>query len=177
MSPYTLPQLPKQVRRRIPKEMILAGVFFMIAMSLGGVAYSLWSASGRGNGTAAAGTTLPVTLRYATPAATLYPGSATTVVLRATNPNDFVTHIGSISLDTSRGSSAIVADSAHSACATSALSYSVQTNGTAGWNVPAQANAVPGSLAISLPNALAMSAGAASACQGASFTVYLVAGS
>ena len=37
------------------------------------------------------------------------------------------------------------------------------------------AAAVDGSLAITLPTALAMSTSAANACQGATFTVYLVA--
>jgi hypothetical protein len=169
--------LPSDVRRRLPKEMMLAGVFFMIAMALGGVAYSLWSTSGNGSGSATAGSTLPITLAPATTAATLFPGGTTAVTLSASNPNSFALHIGSISLDTTRGSQAIVVDSAHAGCATSTLSYSVQTNTGTGWTVPAQSASTPGTVTISLANALSMTADAASACQGATFTVYLVTGS
>ncbi|MDJ0347942.1 hypothetical protein [Cryobacterium sp. PH29-G1] len=175
--PIPIPHLPPDVRRRIPKEMILAGAFFMIAMALGGVAYSLWSTWGDGMGTASTGTTLPIALAPATTTALLVPGGTAAVTLSASNPNTFAVRIGSISLDTTRGTQAIVADSAHSACATSALSFTVQTNTGTGWTVPAKSAATPGTVTISLANALAMRADAASACQGATFTVYLVTGS
>ncbi len=56
------------------------------------------------------------------------------------------------------------------------LGFTTQTNGGAGWSVPPKAGAVAGVLAVDLPNAIAMDASAASACQGASFAVHLGAG-
>jgi hypothetical protein len=56
------------------------------------------------------------------------------------------------------------------------LSLTTQTNGGTGWIVPAKVDAAAGTLPVSLPNALTMNAGAANACQGATFTVYLAAG-
>jgi hypothetical protein len=52
----------------------------------------------------------------------------------------------------------------------SALGFTTQTNGGAGWTVPAGS---PGSLSIAMPGALTMTAGASNACQGATFTVHL----
>ena len=66
-------------------------------------------------------------------------------------------------------------DGGHSGCSVATLSYTTQTNGGAGWTVPARVGIVDGTLAITLSNALSMGAGAASACQGATFTVYLAA--
>ena len=55
----------------------------------------------------------------------------------------------------------------------SALGFTTQTDG---WVVAARSGGVDGTLSVTLPNALAMAPNAASACQGATFTVYLVAG-
>ena len=51
----------------------------------------------------------------------------------------------------------------------------VRPNGSSGWDVPAKVGAVNGTLLVTLSNALSMAASAADACQGATFTVYLVA--
>jgi hypothetical protein len=56
------------------------------------------------------------------------------------------------------------------------LSFATQTDGGAGWTVPGKVGNTNGTLAVSLTNALAMSLGAANACQGATTTVYLTAG-
>lgn len=79
-------------------------------------------------------------------------------------------------LDTSQGTGGLAVDTSHSGCGLATLSFTTQTNGGVGWTIPAKVGAVDGTLPITLANALAMSTSAANACQGASFTVYLVAG-
>ena len=98
------------------------------------------------------------------------------VTLTVSNPNTTVLVMGSLALDTTQGASGFAVDVAHAACTTASLTFTSQTNAGAGWNVPAMTGTTDGSLAISLPDALHMSVDAANACQGAQFTVYLVAG-
>jgi hypothetical protein len=61
-------------------------------------------------------------------------------------------------------------------CDTSALHYTTQDNGGAGWNVPAKVGATEGTLDLTLADALSMDVDAANACQGATFTVSLATG-
>ena len=63
-------------------------------------------------------------------------------------------------------------DGGHSGCGLAPLSFTTQTNGGAGWTVPGS-----GSLPVTLTDALSMGTGAANACQGATFTVYLTVAS
>ena len=112
--------------------------------------------------------TSPLTLSPATPSAQLYPGGQATVVLTVTNPNAAQIRVGSLALDTSQGTGGFAVDGAHSGCGLAPLSFTTQTNGGAGWTLPAS-----GVLPVTLTNALSMGTGAANACQGAAFTVYL----
>lgn len=157
--------------RRIPKRLLPTSFLVVLAVSVGGVAYGYWGGSGGGAGSATTGTTVAVTLSPGTPAATLYPGAVTNVLLTVSNPNPYLVRIGSLALDTGQGLLGYAVDGGHSACAVSALSFSTQTNGGAGWTVNAN-----GTLPVTLTGALTMGAAAANACQGASFTVYLAAG-
>jgi hypothetical protein len=75
------------------------------------------------------------------------------------------------SLDTTQGTAGFAVDGAHAGCGLASLTFTTQTNGGAGWTIPAG-----GSSALSLANSLSMNANAANACQGASFTVYLKVG-
>ncbi len=90
------------------------------------------------------------------------------MVLTVTNPNAAQIRVGSLALDTSQGTGGFAVDGAHSACGLATLSFTTQTNGGAGWTVPGS-----GALPVTLTNALSMGNGAANACQGAAFTVYL----
>jgi hypothetical protein len=155
---------------------VLGVILVLLGIPVGGIAWSYWSAGGSGGGSGANRTPTALTLSPGTPAAGLYPGGSTNVVLTATNPNTSIVKIGSLLLDTSQGTGGFAVDGGHAACTVAALSFATQNNGGAGWSVPAKVGAVNGTLAITLTNALAMSAAAASACQGATFTVYLVAG-
>ena len=91
--------------------------------------------------------------------------------MTVTNPNPSAVQVGSLSLDTTQGTAGFAVDGAHAACGVVTLSFTTQTNGGAGWTIPAN-----GSSVLSLANSLSMSTDAANACQGASFTVYLKAG-
>lgn len=136
-----------------------------------GSATAYWVASGGGSGSGASGTTSAVTLSPATPTAALFPGGQASVVLTITNPNLANVRVGSLALDTGQGTGGFAVDGAHSGCVLSTLSFATQTNAGAGWTV-----AGSGNLSVTLTNALSMTAAAANACQGASFTVYLAAG-
>ncbi len=141
---------------------------------LAGVAVAFWSGAGTGNAGATLEVGSGVTLSPAAPASELYPGGTSGVSLTVTNPNLFVVRIGSLALDTGQGNGGFGVDAGHSSCDLSALSFTTQSTG---WTVPAKTEGGPdGVLAIDLPNALSMSGTADSACQGATFTVYLVAG-
>jgi len=161
---------------RRKRFLMLAVLLVALGIPVGGVAWSYWSAGGTGSGSGANGTLAAITLTPGTPAAGLYPGGSTDVVLTATNSNTSIVKIGSLLLDTTQGTAGFAVDGGHSGCSVAALGFTTQTNGGAGWSVPAHVGAVDGTLAITLTNALTMTAAAASACQGATFTVYLVSG-
>jgi hypothetical protein len=162
------------MHRRIRGRLLPAALLVILALLVGGVAYAYWSGSGSGAGSATTGTTVAVTLSQGTPTTLLYPGGQANVALTVSNPNVSPVHIGSLALDTGQGTNGFSA----SGCtvADAALSFTTpQTNGGAGWTVPAKVAAVNGTLPVTLANALAMSLDAASACQGATFTVYVAA--
>ena len=157
--------------RRLPRRLVPAALLVILALPVGGFAQAYWSGTGSGAGSATTGTAAAVTLTPGTPAASLYPGGQANVVLTVSNPNAFSVRIASFAIDTTQGTLGFAVDAGHSACLTSTLSFSAQTNGGVGWTAPAN-----GTLPVTLTNALAMSVSAANACQGATTTVYLVAG-
>ena len=112
-----------------------------------------------------------MTLNPGTASNQIYPGGQSAVAVTVTNPNPGAGKGGSLSLDSTQGNAGFAVDGAHAACGVAALSFTTQTNGGAGWTIPAS-----GSSVLSLANALSMSTNAANACQGASFTIYLKVG-
>jgi hypothetical protein len=148
----------------------------VIAVATQGPASALWHAVGLGSGSAATGTVVAVTLSPGTPTNALSPGGRAGIVLKVSNPNPSAVAIGSLVLDTSQGAGGFAVDAGHAGCALSALSFATQTNGGAGWTVSPRVGTVNGVLPITLTNALTMTVGAADACQGGSFTIYLAAG-
>ncbi len=162
--------------KKFLKNAVLGLLLVIMSVSaLAGIAAAVWSAVGGGQGSATAGTTVAVTLSPATPTAALYPGGQADVVLTITNSNISTVRIGSLAGDTNRGSGGFSVDAGHAGCVLSTLTYTTQTNGTTGWTVPAKAGSVNGTLAVTLTSSLAMSLSALSTCQGAIFTIYLVA--
>ena len=156
---------------------ILAMIIAIAVVFVGGagIAYAYWSAGGAGTGFGASGTTTPITLSSGTPTASLLPGGQAGVVLTMTNPNTAVVRVSSLALDTTQGTGGFSVDSGHSGCTLATLSFGTQTNGGAGWTVPGKVGSTSGTLTVTLANALSMSLSAVNACQGATFTVYLLA--
>jgi len=163
----------------VSRTRVALGAFAVAALvaASGSAAYAYWKAGGGGTGSGLTGTTTALTLSAGTVASGLYPGTSVTVSITASNPNTAPIRISSLALDTTQGTSGFAVDAGHSGCTLSALSFTTQTNAGAGWTVPAKVGATNGSLPISLPASLALSTGAANACQGATFTVYLKAAS
>lgn len=170
MTAFQLERFSRRSRRTA------TGLTVAILILLGGAAAAYWSMIGSSLGSAATGALEPLTLSAGVAANDLRPGGSTAVSFVASNPNATAVTIGSFSLDTSRGNNGLAVDAAHSGCSLASLSFSAPVNG-AGWTVPGRQGVNDGSLSVSLADALSMHAGAASACQGATFTVFLAAGS
>jgi hypothetical protein len=163
--------------RRTGKRLLVPSLVVFLVLAVGGIANAYWKAGGSGTGSGTTGTTTNVTLSPGTATAGLYPGGTTDVTLSVSNSNLSPVRLGSLALDTTQGTGGFAVDAGHSGCTPlSTLSLTTQTNGGAGWTVPAKAGIVNGALAITLTGALAMSASGANACQGATFTVFLTAG-
>jgi hypothetical protein len=144
-----------------------------VAVVAGAIAY--WSGGGSGTSSTTLDDPRALTLSPGTPATQVSPGATSAVATVATNPNPYPVEIGSITLDSGQGTGGFGVDAGHSGCGLSTLTFATQTNAGAGWTVPARVGSTDGSLSISMPSSLGMSTGAADACQGATFTVYLVA--
>lgn len=149
------------------------GAAALTTLVLAGAAVAYWTAIGAGNASATTASVLDISLGAGSPSAELYPGAATDVAVIATNPNPFPLRLGALSLDTAQGTAGFGVDALHAACDLGALSFIAQSNEGAGWTIPPKVGATNGTLAIGLTSALAMSADAANACQGASFVVHL----
>jgi hypothetical protein len=143
----------------------------VLAVAATGVAFAHWAGSGAGAGSATTGTTQAVSLSPGTVSSQIYPGGQSSIAVTVTNPNPGPVKVGSLALDTTQGTGGFGVDGAHATCGLASLSFTTQTNGGAGWTIPAS-----GSSSLSLANSLSMNANAANACQGASFTVYLLVG-
>jgi hypothetical protein len=144
----------------------------LAAAAAGALAY--WQGSGSGSATTVLADIQSLSLQPGTPTAQLYPGGNSSVGVLVSNPNSSFVQVGSIVLDPSAPEPFAV-DPDHSGCDVSALSFLAQDNSGAGWRIPPRAGSTDGSLAIDMPAAMKMSAAAASACQGATFTVQLKA--
>ena len=141
----------------------------------GGSAIAYYSSTGSGTGQATIGSPDPITIAAgATPSSSeaLFPGHSGSVTAHITNPNPFRVRINSLVLDTSQGTNGF---SGSGGCDVSVLSYTTQTNGGLGWDVPKN-NGSDGVLDLDLTGAISMSTSAANACQGGSFTVFLKVG-
>jgi hypothetical protein len=157
--------LPTTRGRRVALGLVTLALVLVAA-----VAAAYWRASGAGAATASTRGTSALTIAPGSPTAQLYPGGQATVVLTLSNPNPSAVQIGSLALDAGQGTAGFAVDAGHSTCGLGALSFATQTNGGAGWTVPAS-----GTLPLTLTNSLSMTAAAANGCQGATFTVYLKA--
>jgi hypothetical protein len=149
----------------------------LVAVSVGVAialpASGLWTfPGGGGTGSGTSSIPSPVIASAATTTQPLFPtGTALGgVALTLANPNPYAVHVPSLALDATQGQGGFGVDAAHAGCDLTALSYATQTNGGAGWTVPAG-----GSLSLDVPNAVTLAVTASDACQGAAFIVYLAA--
>jgi hypothetical protein len=154
-------------RKHLTRPAAIAAIALLVAGSL---AYAAWSVNGSGTGAASAASSLNLTLTPGSPSTALYPGASGDVATSIANPNPFPVHVTSIAIDTAQGSNGFAVDGGHSGCNIATLSFSAQTNGGSGWDIPAN-----GSLDVDAANAISMGSGANDSCQGAAFTVYLTA--
>ncbi len=159
------------MRRRHWLLLMLAIASVVIA---GGVASGYWSAPGGGSGSAGTGLSASMTLSPGQPLDDLFPGDTADVAVTATNPNTYAVHIGRLELDPTAGDGGYGVDAAHAGCPVAVLTYAAQTNGGAGWTVPAASGGVEGALSIDLTEAITMAVDAPLTCQGAAFVVHLV---
>jgi hypothetical protein len=156
--------------------LFVALLAFIGVLLLSGGAEAFWTGGGSGTGAGSTDTVQAVTLTPGTTSGGLTPGGSRDVVLTVSNPNLATVSVRSLALDTSQGTNGFSVDAGHPACSVSALSLATQSNGGSGWTVPKKVGSVNGTLSVTLPNALSLSLGAANACQGATFTVFLAAG-
>jgi hypothetical protein len=156
-------------------------VALLVALAVAAGAAAYFTSTGSGSGSASVGSTQAVTITAGTPTSALYPGGSADVAATISNPNSTAVHLHSLALDTSQGGgTGFDVDTTHknAGCtvAAAALGYTTQTNGGGDFVVPAKVGNTNGSLPVDLANAISMGAGAANACQGATFTVYLKVG-
>jgi hypothetical protein len=155
--------------------LLVVGVVAALVLAGGAVAY--WTGLGQGTTQTRLGDPKTLVLSAGTPTAQLYPGGPASVSAVAANPNPYVVHITSLDVDTGTGTGGFDVDAGHGGCDVASLSFAAQDNNGSGWAVPPKAGASDGLLPIDLTDALTMNENAKNACQGAVFTVHLVAGS
>ena len=158
----------KTNRRR---GLLFSALLPVFALATAGIALAYSTQSGSGSGAATTGTTQPLVLSPGTASNQLYPGGTSAVAVTVTNPNPGPVKAPSLALETTQGTGGFTVDGAHVACGVASLTFTTQTNGGAGWTIPAS-----GSSVLSLAGSLSMNTNALNACQGASFTVYLKVG-
>lgn len=164
------PRKARNRRRRV-------AIALALVLAIAGGAWAYWRASGSGSSSASLADGQAVTVSAGTATSELYPNGSADVALTISNPNGFRVSIPSLTLDTSQGTNGFDVDGAHTGCDTSVLSFTQQSNSGSGWQVPPKVGTTDGSLDLDLAAAVSMSGSAANACQGATFTVYLKAGS
>ena len=136
----------RRIRNRKTLLAVVAAAATALALSGGAVAY--YSSAGHGSGSASVASPDPLSIAAQTPTANLlYPGGSGEVDATVSNPNPFPVRINSLVL----GSGGIGVDSAHSGCDTSAVHFTSQNNGGAGWDVPARIGTTDGTLDLATP--------------------------
>jgi hypothetical protein len=146
------------------------------AIGVGGViAYAAWTSSGAGVGTVSARSASALVVADATTATTLYPTGKADLVVTLTNSNAYKVSVSAITLGAlasgSPTAAAISADGSHSTCNVASVTYTAPT--IALDSIVVGANG--GTYTVTLHNAVAMDNSANDNCQGATFTVPVVA--
>ena len=125
------------------------------------VAFAAWTSTGQGSGSAQAAQAQPLTA-HVQDVTGLYPTGSVAVPFTVSNPNPYKVTLTGVTLKS------VAVDSAHSGCATSVISGSdLALN-----NLEVAAN---GGTSASRNFSVSMSNAAVAACQGATFTLTLLA--
>ncbi|MBR7744150.1 hypothetical protein KC207_12720 [Phycicoccus sp. BSK3Z-2] len=164
-SPRRAPRPRKDGRpsRCGSRGLVVAAVVTVGSVLAGGSAFAWWSTTGAGSGdgTVGAPVALTTTASVASGAA-LVPGGSAPLVLTVTNPNPTSVLVTAVRLD---GSRPVAVSGAVGACTAPPVTVDAATSSS----VPAG-----GTVTLTLPDAVALGAGAPSGCQGASLTVPVV---
>lgn len=143
------------------------GAAAVVVLALAGGALAALTNGGSGGGTETAGTPSALTITGGTTTVPLYPGGSGDVAVSISNPNSIPLRVPSLQLDVSQGTGGYGVDGAHASCDLSSLTYTTQTNGGLGWEIPTTG------LVLDLLGSISMATTAPNSCQGATFTVYL----
>jgi hypothetical protein len=161
------------VGERLRSRKVKFAAALVVTLVVAGGALAYYTSTGSGSGAASVGSPAELTITASTPVAgLLYPGASGEVDATISNPNTFSVRVNSLVL----AGDGIAVDGGHSGCDTSALHYTTQDNGGAGWDVPARVGSTDGTLGVQLADAISMDTDAANECQGATFTVHLETG-
>jgi hypothetical protein len=125
-----------------------------------GVAFAAWTSTGEGSGAVNAAQAQALTVNV-TNVNGLYPTGSVDVPFTVTNPNPYAVTLNTVSLKS------VSVDAAHSTCATSVITGPAKTV-----SMVAAGN---GGTSVSQNFTVSMSNAATDACQGATFTVTLLA--
>jgi hypothetical protein len=157
------------MKRLLSRPKLISVGVLVVALSMAGLVYAAWLASGSGSGYAKAGSAqaLATLDASASTTATLYPGVTGDVTLRVSNPNPYPVRVTGVSLNGTNSS--IAADAGHVSCSPTGMSFTNQTGQTI--DVPAKVGATNGSVTATLTGAAAMATTSADGCQGATFTI------
>src|ERR671927_268237 len=152
------------MRKHINRK-VAVGVL-VVCLAAVGLVYAAWTTNGTGNAYAKAGTASAISTVdvSASTTATLYPGVSGDVLIKLDNPNPYPVTVTAIT-----GSGSITADSGHSGCTTTGVTFTNQSS--LSLVVPAKSGGVDGVLQTTLTGAASMSNASLNACQGAVFTI------
>jgi hypothetical protein len=154
------------MRPALQRHWLFASAIGLVVVLGGGIAFAYWATSGSGTSSAATGNMQTVTVAAIvagdSPDATLVPGGTADVILKVNNPNAYAVQVYGVSAN-----GAITADSAHSACATTGVSFTAPTTPIS----PTVTVGANSTVLVHLAGAASMSSASMSSCQGASFHI------
>jgi hypothetical protein len=140
---------------------LTAAIALMIGVGVGS-AFAFWSSHGTGSGTASTGTPAGVTVLAATgtPSTKLIPNTSADLTVTLDNPNSYAVTITGVAQN------GTVTPVGGTGCTAANAGVSVATQSLLTVSVASGSGVV-----VHLANAVAMSSGSASGCQGASFQI------
>jgi hypothetical protein len=156
----------REPRRPHRSRKLLVAFVALLTLGLAAGAWAYFRSTGSGSGQVSTGTLAGVSVAAVTgtPTTPLYPGATGDVILNIANSNTFSVKLVDVSAN-----GTITADTGHSGCTTTGVTFTNQT--ALNVTVPANSSA----FAVDLPGATSMSSASQSACQGATFTIQVKA--